>query len=248
MEEQVVVTGGTGVLGREVVSRLLEAGVRVRSVNRKPGEARPGLTYARADLRSGNGLEEAMAGAKTVVHCAGIMRGEVEASRNALRAAKSAEHFVYVSIVGVDRIPLGYYRAKHEVEGMLEGSGPGWTILRATQFHALVSRIADTLAKSPLAPVPAGIRVQPVDAGEVADRLAELALGAPAGRVPDFGGPEVRSLHELVRSRLAATGRRRVLVPVRFPGRVSAAFRAGGNLAADGVRGEVTYEEFLRRG
>ncbi|QWF77582.1 hypothetical protein HUW46_00974 [Amycolatopsis sp. CA-230715] len=217
-------------------------------MSRNPGAARPGLTHARADLRSGHGLDEAMAGAKTVVHCAGIMRGEVEASRNALRAAKSAEHFVYISIVGVDKIPLGYYRAKHEVEGMLEESGLGWTILRATQFHALVSRIADALAKSPLAPVPAGIRLQPVDAGEVADRLVALALDAPAGRVPDFGGPEVKSLCELVRGRLAATGRRRALIPVRFPGRISAAFRAGHNLAPDGARGEVTYEEFLRRG
>ncbi|GAA1965529.1 hypothetical protein [Amycolatopsis minnesotensis] len=57
----------------------------------------------------------------------------------------------------------------------------------------------------------------------------------------------MKSLLELARVRLAVTGRRRALVPVRFPGRVSAAFRAGDNLAADGARGEVTYAEFLRR-
>jgi uncharacterized protein YbjT (DUF2867 family) len=96
---------------------------------------------------------------------------------------------VYVSIVGVDRIPYGYYRAKLATETVVEESGLPWTILRATQFHDLIRRIAGVLAKSPVVPVPAGVRFQPVDVHEVAARVVELATGTPAGRVDDMGGP-----------------------------------------------------------
>ena len=80
-------------------------------------------------------------------------------------------------------------------------------------------------------PVPAGCRFQPIDAGEVAARLVELALGAPAGLVPDMAGPRVYEMAELLRGYLRASGKHRPIVPVRLPGKAARAFRAGANLA-----------------
>jgi len=89
------------------------------------------------------------------------------------------------------------------------------------------------------------VQFQPVDTREVATRLAELALGTPSGLVPDIAGPRVYGMDELLRSYLAASGRRRLLVPVRLPGKAASAIRAGANLAPDHAVGHRTWEAFL---
>ena len=148
---------------------------------------------------------------------------------------------MYISVVGADRIPVvspidramfGYFAAKRAAEQVIADSGLPWTTLRATQFHdatLLTVRQRPTTG----APVPAGFRFQPIDAGEVAAWLVELALGAPVGLVPDLGGPRVYGLADLVRSYLRATHRHRPILPVRVPGG-AAALRAGANLAPTG--------------
>jgi uncharacterized protein YbjT (DUF2867 family) len=80
-------------------------------------------------------------------------------------------------------------------------------------------------------PAPAGTRFQPVGASEVAERMAELALGEPSGLVPDLAGPKIYSAAERVSSYLSAVGKRQPLVPVRIPGQAARAIRAGANLA-----------------
>ncbi len=102
-----------------------------------------------------------------------------------------------------------------------------------------------TMAKLPVVPVPAGFRFQPVDAGEVAARLVELALGEPSGLVPDLGGPRVYEMKELVRSYLRATGKSRLIMPMRLPGKAARAFRDGANLAPEHAVGHRTWEDFL---
>jgi uncharacterized protein YbjT (DUF2867 family) len=94
-------------------------------------------------------------------------------------------------------------------------------------------------------PVPRGIAFQPVAVADVAARLAELAAGEPAGRVPDLGGPEVRGLDDLARTWLAATGRRRRVVQVPAPGKLAAAVRGGANLVPEHADGTGTFEEFV---
>ena len=101
------------------------------------------------------------------------------------------------------------------------------------------------MAKLPVIPVPTGFHFQPVDTGEVADRLVELALGAPAGLVPDIAGPRVYAMAELVRGYLRARRKHRAIVPIRLPGKAARAFRAGANLAPDRAVGRRTWEGFL---
>ncbi len=238
----ILVTGGTGTLGRHVCERLRAAGHEVRVLSRK---SRP---YA-VDLREGGRvLDEAVTGVDTVVHCATSPRGgDEKAARNLIAAARRAGvgHLVYISIVGVDRVPYGYYRSKLAVERLVEDSGTGWTVLRATQFHDLVLTVLQGLAKVPVVLLPARVKDQPVDVTEVAERLARLAEGAPAGRVEDMGGPEVRTFDSLARAYLRASGRRRAVVKVPLRGAAYRAFRDGGHLAPEHAVGRTTFDEFL---
>jgi uncharacterized protein YbjT (DUF2867 family) len=161
---------------------------------------------------------------------------------------------VFISVVGADRIPVvsaadramfGYFGFKLAAERVVAESGLPWTTLRATQFHDLSLMVATQMAKLPVIPVPAGVRFQPVDTDEVAARLVELALGPPAGLVPDMAGPRVSSMADLLRGYLRARGKHRLLVPVRLPGQAARAVRAGANLAPGRAVGHRTWEEFL---
>jgi uncharacterized protein YbjT (DUF2867 family) len=252
----ILVTGGTGTLGRLVVPRLREAGCKVRVLSRRSHEPAEGAEFVTGDLATGEGIEAAVEGAGIIVHCAGSTKGDEDKALNLVRAASAARapHVVYISVVGADRVPVtsgvdramfGYFESKLAAERAVADSGLPWTTLRATQFHDLMLTTARGMARLPVIPVPSGFRFQPIDAGEVADRLVELALGTPAGLVPDIAGPRVYAMAELVRSYLRARRKRRAIVPLRLPGKAARAFRAGANLAPDRAVGRRTWEEFL---
>ena len=86
---------------------------------------------------------------------------------------------------------------------------------------------------------PKGFLLQPIDTGEAAGRLVELALSGPAGRVPDIGGPEVRTFAELADAYLKATGRQRRLVEIPLPGKAARAFRESAQLCPDRAYGKI---------
>jgi uncharacterized protein YbjT (DUF2867 family) len=252
----ILVTGGTGTLGWLVVARLRDAGHGVRVLSRHRGADGEGIESVTGDLTSGEGVDAAVAGSEIVVHCAGSGKGDEDKARHLLRAASraGARHLVYISVVGADRIPVagaidramfGYFASKRAAERAIEDSGLPWTTLRATQFHDLALTTVQQLARLPLIPVPAGFRFQPVDAGEVAARLAGLALGAPAGLVPDMGGPRAYDMADLLRSYLRARRLRRAILPLWLPGQAARAIRAGANLAPDRAVGRRTWEDFL---
>ncbi|GII27684.1 SDR family oxidoreductase [Planotetraspora mira] len=249
MSQSILVTGGTGTLGVHVVGRLLEAGHLVRVLTRSPRLDTP-YTVVAGDLTSGAGVDEAVAGADTIMHLATdpmVMGADLEGTRRLVEAARRAgtAHLVFISIVGVDRNPYFYYRAKHAAERVIEASGLPYTILRTTQFHDLVLYVTRKLARRPVMPVPMGWRFQPIDTGEVGERMTALAAGGAAGRVPDMGGPEIFTFRELMNRYLAAAGWRRTLVPVPIPGRISAAFRRGVQLVEGDGGGRRTYGAFL---
>ena len=256
MSSTILVTGGTGTLGRLVVPRLRDAGGKVRVLSRRSREAAEGIEFVAGDLDTGEGIDAAVAGTEIIVHCAGSQKGDGDKARTLVRAASRAgtPHLVNISVVGADRIPLasgidramfGYFGSKLDAERVIADSGLPWTTLRASQFYDLVLMVARQMARLPVIPVPAGVKFQPVDAGEVAARLAELALGPPAGLVPDMAGPRVYPMAELLRGYLRAAGKRRPLVPVRLPGQAARAVRAGANLAPERAVGRRTWEEFL---
>jgi uncharacterized protein YbjT (DUF2867 family) len=251
----VLITGGTGNLGRLVVARLRNAGRAIRVLSRV-AHAGEGIEFVSGDLATGEGIEAAVAGVDVIVHCAGTAKGDEVKARHLVRAASAAgvRHLVYISVVGADRIPMagaidramfGYFGSKLEAERVITQSGIPWTTLRASQFFDLSLLTVQAMARLPVIPVPAGFCFQPIDADEVAARLVELALGAPAGLVPAIAGPRVYDWAELVRGYLRATGKSRPIIRIPLPGKAAGAFRAGANLAPDRAVGRRTWEEFL---
>ena len=238
---EVLVTGATGTVGSLLVSRLRANGRTVRALSRRTG---PGLVTG--DLASGAGIDRALEGVGTVVHLATTYRDDSGIARTLARAGTAAEHphVVMLSIVGVDRMPLSHYRGKLAAEAVIAESGLPHTILRSTQFHTLVERILAAQRWSPLLLAP-DFRLQPIDVGDVVTRLVGLAAGAPAGRVADIGGPEVRDFRSFAEAYRAAAGSRRRIVPVRLPGSTFRALRAGANLVPGPPYGTVTFEQHL---
>ena len=253
----ILVTGGTGALGGLVVRRLRDAGYSVRVLSRHRSTSdEEGIAFVTGDLAKGEGIEPAVAGVAIVVHCAGNATGNEEQTRNLVQVASraGARHLVYISVVGAERIPVasaidralfGYFASKRAAERVVAESGVPWTTLRATQFYDLMLLLARRMAKLPVIPIPAGFRFQPIDTGEVAERLVELALGAPAGLVPDMAGPQVYPTAELIGGYLQARGQHRPIVTIRLPGKAARAYRGGANLAPDRAVGRRTWEEFL---
>ncbi|HEX8855301.1 MAG TPA: NAD(P)H-binding protein [Thermoleophilaceae bacterium] len=252
----ILVTGGTGTLGRHVVPRLRDSGHDVRVLSRQARGPDEGVEYVTGDLDTGEGVELAVEGADVVVHCAGSTKGDEDKARNLVAAASraGAPHVVNISVVGADRVPVvsrvdrvmfGYFASKRGAEHVVAESGLPWTTLRATQFHELMFTTVQQMTKLPVVPAPAGFRFQPVAADEVAARLVELALGEPAGLVPDIAGPRVYEMTELVREYLRSRGKRRPILPLPLPGKAAHAFREGANLAPERAVGRRTWEEFL---
>ncbi len=245
----VLVTGGTGRLGSRLVPRLREDGVSVRQMSRR-GTGPGGV---RGDLATGFDLRAALAGADVVVHAASDPRGDpwqvdVAGTRRLVQAVDRdrLRHLVYVSIVGVDRIPFGYYRAKFAAEQVLLASGLPVTLLRVTQFHHFVDELLDTARRGPVLPVPMGWRLQPVDVDEVAAHIAGLCAAPASGGVVEFGGPEALTAAELARAWAAVRAPNARVVATPVPGRMSAVVRDGAALPGGGARGRRTYVEHLR--
>jgi uncharacterized protein YbjT (DUF2867 family) len=247
----ILVTGGTGRLGRRLVPLLQQAGHSVRQMSRR-GTGPGGV---RGDLGTGRDLAMGLVGAEVVVHAAtgypypdeDPWQVDVAGTRRLVEAVDRTRlrHLMYVSIVGVDRIPFGYYRAKFAAEQVLLASGLPVTLLRVTQFHEFVDQLLDQARRGPVLPVPMGWRVQPVDTGDVAAHVADLVTAAPSGDVVEYGGPEEHSAADLARMWAAARSAGTHVVATPVPGKLSAAFRDGAAVPSRGARGRRTYAEHL---
>ena len=248
----VLVTGGTGTLGRHVVTLLRRSGHRARIFSRHP---RGHVDVVQGDLRTGAGVDKALQGMDAVIHAATGAREsltpnstDVKGTRLLLERARAAKvtHFVYPSIVGIDAVAYPYYRTKLRAEALVKDGQVPWSILRATQFHDLMEvflRIASRVPGVTL--VPFDWKFQPVDAQEVAQRIVTAVLGEPTGMLDDFGGPETRDMKSLAASWLKARHAHRRLVNLTLPMKFSRQWAEGKLLTPDHRDGKITFEQYL---
>jgi len=246
---RVLVVGGTGTAGGAVVAELASRGHAVRVLSRS-GRAPQGTTGVRGDLVTGEGLEAALDGVRAVVDASNVTTLSrrratdffVGSTRRLVAAGRAAgvRHHVLLSIVGVDRTPTGYYRAKVAQEQAVTeaveagaGSSMGWSLLRATQFHDFAGQMIARGRVGPLVVVP-GMRVRPVAVAGVGVALADAVEAGPLGRLPDLAGPDVMELTAMARAVLEARGERGRVVGVRVPGAAGRALRTGGLLPSPG--------------
>ncbi|MFF2052940.1 SDR family oxidoreductase [Leifsonia sp. NPDC058194] len=245
MTRTILVTGGTGNLGRHVVPLLVGRDLHVRILTRHARPATEGVEFVVGDTVAGTGLAPALAGVDVVLHLAGGPKHDDVGTRHVAEAARTAGvgHVVLISVIGAESMPIGYFRRKAESERVLAESGVPWTVLRAAQFHDFARGMAGGMARLPVVPIMKDVRLEPVAVEDVAARLAALAVQPPAGRVPDLAGPEVRTLEELIDD---LPGRRHPHLRFGLPGSVGRAYRAQANLAgADADRGPGTWREYL---
>lgn len=247
----VAVVGGTGVLGRPLVAELVARGDEVRTLCRTTPRRLPeGVSHQRVDLTIGDGLAEALAGVEVVVDASNSSPRNaapvlVEGTKRLLGAAADAgvRHHVGVSVVGCDRVPMGYYKVKVEQETAIAAGEVPWSLLRATQFHALVAWAFEQAGRFGV--VPSGrARLQPIDPALVAARLAEVAHAEPAGRLADIAGPELHTLSELARIWREAGHR---ALPLRIPslGRIGKPLREAALCNPRAAAGGPTFEQWL---
>ncbi len=241
---RVAVAGGTGLAGRLVVRELTERGDEAVVLARSRG----------VDLTTGAGADAALAGCDAVVDVTNITttrRASAVAffeavSRHLLASAErgGVGHAVTLSIVGVDTVDFGYYLGKRRQEELLAAGPVPWTLLRATQFHEFAAQLVDRGGGS-LVVVPTMLS-RPVAARDVATHLVDLVHGGPQAVTRPIAGPETLAMADMVRRYLAATGRRRVVLPLRIPGRAGGAMATGRLVPAEPFdSGDVTFESYL---
>jgi uncharacterized protein YbjT (DUF2867 family) len=209
---KVLVIGGTGLIGSQVVAQLTELG----------HEAVPASPRTGVNAITGEGLANAVVGVHTVVDVANspswadddVLNFFTTSSRNLLEAERAAavQHHVALSIVGADRATeSGYMRAKVAQEKVIVESGSPYTIVRATQFFEFVDGIADSLTDGDTVRAPHGA-FQPIAAGDVATAVTRAATADPANRVINIAGPDKQGMDDFIRTRFAATGDARQVV------------------------------------
>ncbi len=250
----VLVTGGTGDLGRAVVAQLLAQHHTPRVLSRQTHpDLPPGAEALSGDLTSGSGLREAVKGVDTIIHCASspqeALATDIGGTRMLVQAACEAgsPHIIYVSIVGVDRVRTDYYRAKYEAERIVEQSHLPWSIVRATQFHPFALRLIQSLGTDTLniIPAPPGVHLQPIDIGDVADYLVSLVEQGASGQVQELGGPQVLPLDEMIQVYLRRRGRTAALRTVELPDSLFAFFSQENHLCPNAAVGKKTWAEFV---
>jgi uncharacterized protein YbjT (DUF2867 family) len=201
---KIVVIGGSGLIGKKLVSNLRQKGHEVVAASPSSG----------VNALTGEGLKEAMNGAQVVVDVANSPSFEDKAvleffetsGRNLLaaEAAAGVRHHVALSVVGTDRLlASGYFRAKMAQENLIKASNTPYTIVRATQFFEFVGAIAQAASDGQVVRV-SPVLMQPILSDDVAAALADVALAEPLNGTVDLAGPDPIRMDELVRQFLAA--------------------------------------------
>jgi uncharacterized protein YbjT (DUF2867 family) len=209
---KIVVIGGSGLIGRKLVDRLRQRGHEVVAASPASG----------VDTLTGHGLPEALAGAEVVVDVANSPSFQDEAvlnffrtsTRNLLAEERNAgvRHHLALSVVGTDRLlESGYFRAKMAQEELIKAGNIPYTIVRSTQFFDFLGGIADSSTNGTAVRLSPAM-VQPIASDDVADALAEFALGTPVNDTVEIAGPERLPLAELVRRFLRAKHDPRIIV------------------------------------
>lgn len=260
---RILVAGGTGALGREIVAALRPTANNIRILSRKPAPANidPRIEWAQADVAIGDGITQSVRDVDVIVNCVSDPFGktyqtDIVGTKQFLQEAAKAgvRHVLHISIVGIDQMPTPYYRIKQEAEQVVSESGVPWTTIRIVQFHTLLDLVMQRMTAHllPFIPMPLDWKFQLIDTGDVATYLLPHILGAPAGRLPDLGGPEVLPMRQIARQWLDAKGDHRRLLPFQLLGRLafkeaSAGFVRGDNLVPNSHYGTVTWSEFVRQ-
>jgi uncharacterized protein YbjT (DUF2867 family) len=248
---RILVTGSTGQLGTALLNQLKDSEYEVKITSRRKPEGIGPFEWVYSDLLSGEGLEEAVKDVEVIIHAAtsplkNSRLIEVSGLEKFLSKLQHIKHFIYPSIVGIDEIPMKYYKLKYEAEELLKNSSIPYTIVRGTQFHSFVENL---LLSKPLFKryvIPGNIKFQSIDVGEFANHLIDIIKIGPQGRTDDFGGPEINMLREMAELKIKINNETNKVLSISLPGKLYKSFSAGKNTNFSRKIGKITFEEYLR--
>ncbi|CAN5214456.1 NAD(P)H-binding protein [soil metagenome] len=260
---KVLVIGGSGVLGSAVVKELREKQVNYLTGSRHQIKTDAYSTVNQAtdipwqpvDLITGEGLQASLAGVDTVLHLAsgqgkiGHEPFEIAITRNLLKAVKQSNvrHLIHISIVGVDKIPYAYYKAKLDTEALIRDSQVPYTILRATQFHDFVDFNLSKLLSLPIGFVPKKLRLQPIHLDAVVQKLYQLAQAGSQNTILNLGGPQVYEVGTLARIWMQYRRMSKPILPIPIVGSLMHAIAQGNATCPEKAIGSKTWEDYLAK-
>lgn len=242
---RIAVAGGTGVVGKETVSHLAAAGHDPVVLARSTG----------VDLTTGTGLADKLEGVEVIIDVTSTATTSAKVATaffttttgNLLEAAATVgvQHYVLLSIVGIDVTPFGYYIGKVAQEELLKASSIPSTIVRAPQFHEFAAQMIERASAGGITVVPRMLSA-PMAAAEVAAVLVDIAEGPAQGYAPELAGPRAEQMEDLVRRLLRHRGSRRPVIGMPVPGKAGKAMRGGALIPENpGITGFQTFDEWL---
>jgi uncharacterized protein YbjT (DUF2867 family) len=241
----ILITGGTGNLGKSLTKLLDEKNIPyiVGSRSNK-SNAR---NIAVMDLLKKEGIKEAVQGKEIIFHLATDLKKDTEATQNLLEAIdkKSNVHLIYISIVGIDKVPFNYYQQKLASENAIKASGIPFTILRATQFHEFIHQIISTFLKYRIGLLPKKVVSQPIQTEVVAKELYRLSLEQSANKTYEIGGVEALTLEQMVMEWQLLTGKKRWILNFPIFGSLGKTFRNGSLTTSHKTTESITWKQWL---
>ncbi|CAF2643448.1 unnamed protein product [Rotaria sp. Silwood2] len=263
---KILVTGGNGVLGQAVSKLFLSNNTNflIASRNQKAktydnnnAASHLNLKWNYMDLSKKEGLNKSVNNdIDTILHLASIhiqkidgQPGDIILTKNLLDSIqeKNIKHFVYISIVGIDKIPFSYYKAKLECEHLIKASGIPYTILRATQFHDFVDFVASKLLKFPITIVPKSFKVQPIQVEAVAMELDKIIKESPLNSTYNIGGKKIYNMKEIMDSLLKIRHENKLILNMPAISNVIKGFIKGYNTCGNISLNSNTWEEYLSK-
>ena len=250
----ILITGGTGKLGQELSKQLINKGFKVNILSSK---VNPDIQYYSkiytGDLTEVSSLKDAVLNSDVIIHCASNPRNskmvDIDGTKNLLKIAhlKKLKHFIYISIVGVDKSKFPYYQSKFEAEKMIQESNLPWSILRATQFHDMILNrfIKPFDGKPGPLKIPQGMQFQSIAIEDVANKLVSLSIRPPKNIIETIGGPEIYTIEEMTQIYLDTLNMDNKIEPEIYDEEIYDLFRSGVNLCPDYTLGKTTWKDFL---
>ena len=250
-KSRILITGASGVLGTELCRILDKRNIPYTGAGRSESSRQ---NWVSIDLKTGKNLSEAVKDKDIVFHLASDTKNfsresDVDGTEKLCTAALNAgvRHFIYISIVGIDRVPYKYYEVKLEAEKKIINSGLQYSILRAVQFHDFLDMLLQKLMKFPIAVLPGSLKFQPIETSSVAGELLRIAENSPLNSVRNLGGKEILLLSEIMELWLKAQGRKRLVIPVPALGRMMKSLASGGLTCTEKSENSITWSEWVMR-
>lgn len=250
---KILVTGGTGKFGQEVCKQLIQKGfeVNILSSGKNPDVPYYTKIYS-GDLTDISSLNDAVSNSDIIIHCATNPRNsgivDIEGTKNLLQLAnqKQIKHFIYISIVGVDKSSFPYYQSKFEVEKMIQESNLPFSILRATQFHDMIlDRFIKPFEEEGSLKIPQKMRFQSIAIEDVAEKLVSLTIESPINKIEIIAGSDVYTIEEMTQIYLEVSGRTDKIEPSLYDQEIHELFRSGVNLCDNCKTEKTTWKDFL---